>query len=262
MKCKSSIRSSQFFLKVGVHTVYFPRTCRMVTPLQRRTHRHLNIGNRSLKKSTVLNLDTPPEYVLLKFLKYFTIMMKTVRPIAKEKVARNTFSLITKKFTCLLTRSKVAKAEYLFQGCSKVAKAEYLFQGCSKVAKAEYLFQSFTSVCSKVAKAHTWVCPKVVFHIMIVTREQAACMFFCKEFNDENASKLLRKIEEIGDVDLCYLEDPTEPLVEEHACCLASGQVHSVKIFGTLKQILRLSNLGTTLEQILCLSNLGTNALP
>lgn len=38
-------------------------------------------------------------------------------------------------------------------------------------------------------------------------------MFFCTEFSDKNATKLLKKIDELGDIDLCYFDDPTEPHV-------------------------------------------------
>lgn len=35
-------------------------------------------------------------------------------------------------------------------------------------------------------------------------------MFFCTEFSDKNATKLLKKIDGLGDIDLCYFDDPTE----------------------------------------------------
>ena len=38
-------------------------------------------------------------------------------------------------------------------------------------------------------------------------------MFFCTEFSDKNATKLLKKIDELGDIDLCYFDDPTELLL-------------------------------------------------
>ncbi|ORX42678.1 hypothetical protein DM01DRAFT_1330024 [Hesseltinella vesiculosa] len=46
---------------------------------------------------------------------------------------------------------------------------------------------------------------------MNITREQAICMFFYEEFNDENIARLSKKIDDMGNVELCYLEDPTEP---------------------------------------------------
>ncbi|KAI9489342.1 hypothetical protein BDB00DRAFT_876433 [Zychaea mexicana] len=48
---------------------------------------------------------------------------------------------------------------------------------------------------------------------MNVTRGQAACMFFQQEYNLENEKKLLDKIDSIGDVDICFMKDPTEPFL-------------------------------------------------
>ena len=48
---------------------------------------------------------------------------------------------------------------------------------------------------------------------MNITRKQAACMFFCQEYTHDTANNLLNKIDSIGEVDLCYLKDPMEPLI-------------------------------------------------
>lgn len=48
---------------------------------------------------------------------------------------------------------------------------------------------------------------------MIICREQAVCIFYCKEFNEENTTICSKKIEDIGDVDICYLVDPTDPVL-------------------------------------------------
>ncbi|KAI9489339.1 hypothetical protein BDB00DRAFT_770802 [Zychaea mexicana] len=48
---------------------------------------------------------------------------------------------------------------------------------------------------------------------MNVTRGQAACMFFQQEYNLENEKKLLDKIDGFGDVDICFMKDPTEPFL-------------------------------------------------
>jgi hypothetical protein len=46
-----------------------------------------------------------------------------------------------------------------------------------------------------------------------ISREQAVCIFYCEEFNEENASRLLKKIDNIGDLELCYEDDPKHPLL-------------------------------------------------
>lgn len=43
----------------------------------------------------------------------------------------------------------------------------------------------------------------------IITRNQAICMFYGKKYTEENVACLSKKLDEI-DVDICYLEDPTE----------------------------------------------------
>jgi hypothetical protein len=48
---------------------------------------------------------------------------------------------------------------------------------------------------------------------MIICREQAVCIFYCEDFNEENAARCSKKIENIGDVDICYLHDPTDPVL-------------------------------------------------
>ncbi|KAI9363846.1 hypothetical protein BD770DRAFT_380608 [Pilaira anomala] len=54
------------------------------------------------------------------------------------------------------------------------------------------------------------------FHMknMIICREQAICIFYCKEFNEENVAICSKKkIEDIGDVDICYIDGPTDPVL-------------------------------------------------
>ncbi|KAI9252800.1 hypothetical protein BDA99DRAFT_443550 [Phascolomyces articulosus] len=48
---------------------------------------------------------------------------------------------------------------------------------------------------------------------MNVTKGQAACMLFFQEFNEANEIKLLNRIDSIGDVDICYEKDSTEPFL-------------------------------------------------
>ena len=47
----------------------------------------------------------------------------------------------------------------------------------------------------------------------IISREQAVCIFYCQAYNDSNVAELTKRIEEMKDVDICYLQDPTEPIL-------------------------------------------------
>jgi hypothetical protein len=49
--------------------------------------------------------------------------------------------------------------------------------------------------------------------MLTITREQAICMFYCEKYNDENVAELIKRIDEMKDVDICYTEDPTEPFL-------------------------------------------------
>ncbi|KAI8973791.1 hypothetical protein BDF20DRAFT_823931 [Mycotypha africana] len=49
--------------------------------------------------------------------------------------------------------------------------------------------------------------------MVTITRQQALCMFFIKEYTEENVKKLEKKLEEIEDVEICYIDDPTEPVL-------------------------------------------------
>ncbi|KAI7903278.1 uncharacterized protein BX663DRAFT_551574 [Cokeromyces recurvatus] len=47
---------------------------------------------------------------------------------------------------------------------------------------------------------------------MNITREQAVYMFFGEEFNEVNKSVLVKRIDEMKDIDVCYIDDPTVPM--------------------------------------------------
>ncbi|KAI9301175.1 hypothetical protein BJ944DRAFT_271880 [Cunninghamella echinulata] len=46
-----------------------------------------------------------------------------------------------------------------------------------------------------------------------ITREQAICIFFCEEYNEENKTKLVKRIDEFKDMDICYEKDPSKPIL-------------------------------------------------
>ncbi|ORZ07154.1 hypothetical protein BCR42DRAFT_397445 [Absidia repens] len=48
---------------------------------------------------------------------------------------------------------------------------------------------------------------------MNITREQAICMFFSEECNDENVARLSKKISDFGSFDVCDETDPIKPVL-------------------------------------------------
>ncbi|KAI9496161.1 hypothetical protein BDB00DRAFT_810754 [Zychaea mexicana] len=48
---------------------------------------------------------------------------------------------------------------------------------------------------------------------MNITRNQAICMLFCEEYSDDNATRLAKKIEQLGAFDVCYENDPRRPVL-------------------------------------------------
>lgn len=48
---------------------------------------------------------------------------------------------------------------------------------------------------------------------MIITREEAICLIFCEEKNEDNISRLSKRIELMGDIDICYETDPQQPVL-------------------------------------------------
>lgn len=54
----------------------------------------------------------------------------------------------------------------------------------------------------------------------IITRGQAACMFYGKPINEENEKECEKRVDDLIDVDICYLENvPSEPF------CIAKVQM-------------------------------------
>jgi len=47
----------------------------------------------------------------------------------------------------------------------------------------------------------------------IISKEQAVCIFYFQAYNESNVSELTKRSKEMKDVNICYLEDPTEPIL-------------------------------------------------
>ncbi|KAI7851661.1 hypothetical protein BDC45DRAFT_511427 [Circinella umbellata] len=48
---------------------------------------------------------------------------------------------------------------------------------------------------------------------MNVTKQQALCMFHCEEYTNDNVIRLQKRLEEMEDLELCYRDDPTDPVM-------------------------------------------------
>jgi hypothetical protein len=49
--------------------------------------------------------------------------------------------------------------------------------------------------------------------MIVITREQAICMFFCEEYNEDNVKKLTKEVDDFVNGEICYTEDPTKPII-------------------------------------------------
>lgn len=83
--------------------------------------------------------------------------------------------------------------------CEKNANNALLSTCCEVVTTAESFLFSFLSLFDCI--------------MPIISRDQAVCIFYCQEHNESNVAELTKRIEEMKDIDICYLEDPTEPFL-------------------------------------------------
>ncbi|KAI9253627.1 hypothetical protein BY458DRAFT_337359 [Sporodiniella umbellata] len=49
--------------------------------------------------------------------------------------------------------------------------------------------------------------------MITITREQAICMLYCVLFDDENVKKFVPTIDALKGLEICYKEDPMEPML-------------------------------------------------
>jgi len=49
--------------------------------------------------------------------------------------------------------------------------------------------------------------------MLVITREQAICMFLCKEYNEDNIKKLTKEVGNFKNGEICYKEDSTKPII-------------------------------------------------
>ncbi|ORX47506.1 hypothetical protein DM01DRAFT_1339136 [Hesseltinella vesiculosa] len=47
----------------------------------------------------------------------------------------------------------------------------------------------------------------------MISRDQAICLLFCEEYNEGNAARLRKRIEDMKDFEICYENDPQDPVL-------------------------------------------------
>lgn len=47
----------------------------------------------------------------------------------------------------------------------------------------------------------------------MISKEEASCLFYCKSFEEGNVKTCMQNIEKSPDVDLCYINNPDEPML-------------------------------------------------
>jgi hypothetical protein len=50
-----------------------------------------------------------------------------------------------------------------------------------------------------------------------ISRDQALCMLFYVEFTEENLTKYKKKLEDFGEIEICYNVDPKQPILVSKA---------------------------------------------
>ncbi|KAI8092385.1 uncharacterized protein B0P05DRAFT_526072 [Gilbertella persicaria] len=49
--------------------------------------------------------------------------------------------------------------------------------------------------------------------MIVITREQAICMFFLRGIQRRYVKKLTKEVDDFVDGEICYTEDPTKPII-------------------------------------------------
>ncbi|CAO3683992.1 unnamed protein product [Rhizopus stolonifer] len=58
--------------------------------------------------------------------------------------------------------------------------------------------------------------------MIIVSKEEAACIFYGREYTKKNVEKYLKRIEEMEEVDICYTTNPRRPFLQCTMSCSSS----------------------------------------
>lgn len=50
--------------------------------------------------------------------------------------------------------------------------------------------------------------------MITISKEEDACIFYCQEYTKLNAEKYLKRLEEMEEVDICYMTNPRHPILQ------------------------------------------------
>ncbi|KAG2229349.1 hypothetical protein INT48_004100 [Thamnidium elegans] len=77
--------------------------------------------------------------------------------------------------------------------------------------------------------------------MVMITREQALCMIHCAPYNNENAKKYAEMVDNLENLEICYIDDPMESKFL-NVCELASLSVTKVIDFVLLTMLKQLTS--------------------
>ncbi|CAO3664519.1 unnamed protein product [Rhizopus stolonifer] len=87
--------------------------------------------------------------------------------------------------------------------------------------------------------------------MVVITREQAICMFYCKEYNEKNVAKLTKEVDAIKNVDICYFDDSLAPVL----LCIRTINQNPFKIHKYQKRELLEEDAEKTTNEALIICN-------
>lgn len=50
--------------------------------------------------------------------------------------------------------------------------------------------------------------------MLAISKEEAVCIFYCQEYTKVNAKKYLKRLEEMEEVDICYMTNPRGSILQ------------------------------------------------
>lgn len=62
--------------------------------------------------------------------------------------------------------------------------------------------------------ASSWLFNIKFFTMVIVTKEQALCIVYCKSYSKTNVERFSNIIDDLENIEICYYDDPKRPLLQ------------------------------------------------
>ncbi|KAI8979449.1 hypothetical protein BDF20DRAFT_987710 [Mycotypha africana] len=66
----------------------------------------------------------------------------------------------------------------------------------------------------------------VIYLVVYLVPEQAICILFCEEYNEDNVKKLTKKVDDFANGEICYIKDPTNPIICSLKTLKANSKYH------------------------------------